>query len=64
MNQKRKAGLIGIFVLFMLLLNVPFISIPTGSVGNIPNLMIYFGFVWIVLIALMGIIFNQKNSRP
>ncbi|MEM9326193.1 MAG: hypothetical protein AAGA85_11075 [Bacteroidota bacterium] len=61
MRRKRQVGLAGLFLLFMLLLNVPFISIPDGTVAGMPRLMLYLGIVWLVLIVLMGIIYNQKE---
>jgi hypothetical protein len=61
MHKKRKIGLVGVFVLFMLFFNAPFISIPTGIEGGLPNLMLYFLIIWIVLIFVFGVLFNRKE---
>ena len=53
MNTKRNIALVGIFVFFMLLFNAPFISIPSGTVGDTPSIILYIGIVWVALILLM-----------
>lgn len=63
MKQKIKTILIGLFILFMLLLNVPFISTPSGSIGNIPVLMIYFGIIWTLFIICMGLVYGKRHRN-
>ncbi len=61
MSSKRKFTLVVLFVLFLLLFNTPFISLPGGMLGAIPGLMIYLGAVWILLIISMGIFFSRPK---
>ncbi|NQZ77624.1 MAG: hypothetical protein HRT61_16200 [Ekhidna sp.] len=62
MNSKSKISVIAIFIAFFLLFNSPFITSPSGMVGGIPTIMIYIGVCWIILIALMRIVFFRKSE--
>ncbi len=59
-KQKQKIGLVFIFLVMVSLFSSPFLSIPGGLTGALPNLMIYFLIVWIVLILLMIRVFYKK----
>ena len=59
MNSKQKSALILLFVLFLLLFNVPFIALPHGMLGRLPGLMIYLTVVWLALTIAMGIFFSK-----
>lgn len=59
-KQKQKIGLVFIFLIMVSLFTPPFLSIPSGLTGTLPNLMIYFLVVWILLIFLMIRIFHKR----
>ncbi|MEM9897180.1 MAG: hypothetical protein AAF789_12500 [Bacteroidota bacterium] len=61
MNSKRKAAIIGIFTIFLLLFNYPFISMSSGFVLGVPTVLFYFGVVWILLIITM-VVFNATGK--
>jgi len=58
-SSKQKATLMILFILFFLLFNVPFISLPSGMLGALPGLMIYLAASWILLTIAMGIFFSK-----
>ncbi|MEO1253445.1 MAG: hypothetical protein AAFY41_00985 [Bacteroidota bacterium] len=63
MHTKLKTALIALFILFFLLFNTPFLSIPNGSTGRLPNTMIYIGIFWIILISIMGMISSKEEKK-
>ncbi|MEO1049756.1 MAG: hypothetical protein AAFX87_04000 [Bacteroidota bacterium] len=63
MKSKRKMTLVAVFVLFFMLLNTPFLSIPDGMIGGLPALMLYIGACWVILIAVMAYFFTNRNRH-
>lgn len=59
-KQKQKIGLVFVFLLMISLFSSPFLSIPRGLTGALPNLMIYFLVIWIILILTMAKIFSKR----
>lgn len=63
MNSKAKMAFIALFILFFLLFNAPFLTIPKGLINGLPTIMIYIGSFWIILIILMGMISSKKENK-
>ena len=63
MRNDRNSKLVGIFLLFVLLLNFPIIGIFSndGMFLGIPSLYFYLFLVWGLLIVIMYLI--SKNQR-
>ena len=63
MNSKLKVALFALFVLFFLLFNAPFLTVPSGMMAGVPTIMLYIGSFWIILIVMMRMIFSQENKE-
>ena len=62
MNAKYKMVLITTFVMFLLLFNSPFITLPWTNVGGLPGVMIYIAVCWVALIIWMRIIPSNREN--
>lgn len=62
MIAKRRLSLLGVFVLFSLLFNAPFLNLPQGSVHGIPSLMVYISTIWFLVIIIMALMSQSKEE--
>lgn len=62
MNSKNRMVLIATFIMFFMLFNSPFITLPKSMVGGLPSVMIYIGGFWIFLILWMRVIPSNKEN--
>lgn len=62
MQKDKHQKIIGIFILFLILLNFPFVGLFSQSNGvlNIPKVYHYVFIVWFLLIVLMYRIIEKK----
>ncbi len=63
MQKDRYQKIIGIFILFAILLNFPFIGIfsKAGRIWGLPTLYAYIFSMWFLLIALMYWMVERKK---
>jgi hypothetical protein len=62
MQKDKHQKIIGIFILFLVLLNFPFIGLfgKSNGVLNIPKVYAYVFWMWFLLIVLMYRIIEKK----